>query len=276
MAALRTLALLITLVAIVALLGGCSSQPEATPLSTPEAVPTSGVPATPVVGGGDVTPQGVIPTSAPSTDAGITEAKYRLLQTYANTNNLLYCDPDKYPLEVSPDQEATHAQQRITDLKFDPEIYQAILRHNNIPVTADLTPDQLMQVYKDAKKLDAISVAAAGKKYRFKINVGKTPDVTEGAGTKIEGLIDANGKISDEKKEDVRVECPICLAAGTLISTPGGPVSVNDLREGMLVWTVDRKGARSAQPIVRAIKKAVPASHKMVRLRLSDGRTLDA
>ena len=44
----------------------------------------------------------------------------------------------------------------------------------------------------------------------------------------------------------------------------------------MLVWTIDRKGARSAQPIIRAVKKAVPASHHVVRLLLSDGRTLDA
>jgi len=68
--------------------------------------------------------------------------------------------------------------------------------------------------------------------------------------------------------------CPICLAGGTLIDTPLGQVVVQDLREGNPVWTVNKSGERIEDVVLVTSKTAVSANHQMVKLVLSDGRTL--
>jgi hypothetical protein len=69
--------------------------------------------------------------------------------------------------------------------------------------------------------------------------------------------------------------CPICLARGTLIDTPNGPVAVDLLALGDQVWTVDGSGNRLATVVARVGSAAVPGSHQVVHLVLDDGRTVD-
>ncbi len=76
------------------------------------------------------------------------------------------------------------------------------------------------------------------------------------------------------KKTDYNRPCPICLAGGTLIDTPGGKIAVEDLKVGMSVWTTDIFGARVLGKILLTSKTPVPLEHKMVHLVLSDGREL--
>ena len=66
--------------------------------------------------------------------------------------------------------------------------------------------------------------------------------------------------------------CPICLAAATLISTPAGSMRVADIEPGMLVWTAGADGARIAAPVLEVGSIEVPAGHQMVHLVLADGR----
>jgi hypothetical protein len=68
--------------------------------------------------------------------------------------------------------------------------------------------------------------------------------------------------------------CPICLAAATLISTPNGDVRVTDIEPGMVVWTATADGKRIAAPVLGVGSMQVPASHRMVHLVLADGREL--
>jgi hypothetical protein len=68
--------------------------------------------------------------------------------------------------------------------------------------------------------------------------------------------------------------CPICLAAATLIATPGGDIRVTDIKAGMLVWTAAADGTRVKAPVVEVGSMVVPSGHLMVHLRLSDGREL--
>jgi len=68
--------------------------------------------------------------------------------------------------------------------------------------------------------------------------------------------------------------CPICLAKDTLIDTPLGAIPVQDLQKGMPVWTVNKLGSRLVAIIIETSKTAAPPDHKMVKLILSDGRTL--
>jgi len=68
--------------------------------------------------------------------------------------------------------------------------------------------------------------------------------------------------------------CPICLAEGARIDTPAGAVAVQDLKNGMLVWTTDIFGKRVALPILETSRTPVPATHYVVHVILSDGREL--
>jgi hypothetical protein len=72
-----------------------------------------------------------------------------------------------------------------------------------------------------------------------------------------------------------RPPCPICLARGTRIATPSGDVAVEELKIGDIVWTLDGAGARLALPLVEIGSTPVPPTHRVVHLRLSDGRAVD-
>ncbi|MFL5797315.1 MAG: Hint domain-containing protein [Actinomycetota bacterium] len=67
---------------------------------------------------------------------------------------------------------------------------------------------------------------------------------------------------------------PVCLARGTLIATPHGPVRVQDIRLGMTVWSTDRRGRRIRARIVATGRTPVPPTVRIVRLHLVDGRTV--
>lgn len=68
--------------------------------------------------------------------------------------------------------------------------------------------------------------------------------------------------------------CPICLAENTHIATPSGEIAVQDLRQGMAVWTQEASGARVAMEILKVSRTPVPSTHQMVHLVLEDGREL--
>ena len=77
-----------------------------------------------------------------------------------------------------------------------------------------------------------------------------------------------------KKKKDNGSGSPpsICIAFGTRIDTPNGPVSVEDLAIGEVVWTMDSSGARIAMPITSTRQVPVPLGTQLLRLFLSDGR----
>jgi hypothetical protein len=51
---------------------------------------------------------------------------------------------------------------------------------------------------------------------------------------------------------------------------------VDELEEGMLVWSQDAHGSWRIVPVLRTSVTPVPVKHKLVHLRLSDGRELYA
>jgi hypothetical protein len=64
----------------------------------------------------------------------------------------------------------------------------------------------------------------------------------------------------------------ICLSFGTMISTPLGNIPVFALKPGMLVYTLDADGVRTAMPLELVSKASVPSSHTLCHLVLDDGR----
>jgi len=68
----------------------------------------------------------------------------------------------------------------------------------------------------------------------------------------------------------------ICLAAKDQIATPSGPVAVDQLRQGTLVWTRDAAGRRIAAPVLLVVHRPAPRGLHILRIVLSDGRAVEA
>ena len=98
----------------------------------------------------------------------------------------------------------------------------------------------------------------------------------EGVSEKLTRIDFANQTVMFEKAtgNPPMVGCPICLAAGTLIDTPNGKIVVENMREGMAVWTSDAFGNRVRAVVRAAGKTSAPATHLVAHLVLGDGREL--
>jgi len=208
----------------------------------------------------------LIPT-LPSSTLSPTELKYRVLDEFPD---FFFCDPDFYP--IARGDELTRAQSRVPEIQADQEVFQAILSRNGLEGTTTFSDEQKLLIYRDYKKLNAIHFTLVEDTYQFQIQTGM-----EGQqGSSITGTIDGDGSIEVQQQNSVIPSCPICLAEGTLIDTPQGPVAVEDLRVGDQVWTVNEAGERVSGSILQTGHVRVPANHQIVHVLLSDGRELRA
>ncbi|MFH1382918.1 MAG: Hint domain-containing protein [Chloroflexota bacterium] len=195
------------------------------------------------------------------------ELEYRLI---ANFGDVFYCDPDYYPV-AREGQEEKNALEQFPAISANTTEFSAILAHLGLPDKTDYTDQEKLSIYREHKKLTlAAQMTAAGDVYNFTLRVG------EGQGERIEGTISTSGVIRVTKREPSFNTCPICLAAGTLIDTPDGPVSVEQLRQGMAVWTVDASSERVVATVIETVMTSVPPSFQLVKIQLSDGRTVTA
>jgi hypothetical protein len=183
----------------------------------------------------------------------------------------LFCDPDFYPLARAGGEEAS-ADTYYPQIRANAELYSAIVAHEHLP-PGDLDAAQRLTLYQAFKRLRAMILTQNGDSYTFEIRVQ-----SQGAQTNVElvgGSVRVDGVITvASRKPSGRPPCPICLAATTLIATPGGEVRVTDIKAGMVVWTAAADGARIAVSVVEVGSISVPSGHLMVHLRLADGREL--
>jgi hypothetical protein len=195
------------------------------------------------------------------------EIKYLLLTEY---KDFFWCDPEFYPVAREGVEEKNSIEQ-FGVIRADKAEFSAILKQLALPDKADYTAAEKLAIYREHKKLTfPIQTTATTGGYQFILRVG------EGQGQSIEGTISTAGKIRVTKREASFNTCPICLALGTLIDTPGGPVAVEKLRSGMEVWSMDSAGKRVAVPVVSASASPVPRSFQIIRLMLEDGRSVMA
>lgn len=222
--------------------------------------------APPLTEGPSPTPPPATPIpTLPSSNFSPTELKYRVLDQYPD---FFFCDPDYYP--VARADETQLALERFPELQANQEEFQAILSHTGLSGNTTFTDDQKLLIYREHKKLNAIFFEVVGEAYQFQIQTG-----TEGQqGLLVSGTIDGSGAIEIQNEEQSFPTCPICLSAGTLIDTPQGLITVEDLRIGDSVWTMNESGERVAATILRTSRVPVPASHQVVHVILSDGREL--
>jgi hypothetical protein len=210
-------------------------------------------------------PPALTPIPALPGGLGPTELKYRLLAQFPD---LFFCDPDFYP--VARANESDLALQHFPELQANTEEFTTIMAHNQMAGLAAFTGEQKLLIYREHKKLAAIQFTLAGNEYQFQLQVSPS----KSQGELISGTIDGQAKVTVQQRKSTIATCPICLAEGTLIDTPAGPIVVQNLRLGMLVWTENTAGRRVAQPVTRLGKTVIPATHKVVHLVLADGREL--
>lgn len=207
----------------------------------------------------------VIQVTVAQTATGPSELKYKLIQQFGDP---FFCDKDLWPV-ARPEQ--PRADEWFAGANYaDPE-FKVILTHLNLQKPADhLQSDEILAVYREHKKLQAITVEGSGSPYKFSVRTGKVGE----QGESLSGTISDIGDIKIETRETLWNTCPKCLAAGTRIDTPLGEVAVQDLRAGMPIWTMDQKGKRRQGVVVSAARVPVPLHHEVVRLQLANGRTL--
>jgi len=264
--------LLAALVALVAACTGSTSGSSAAPGATGVAATASTASSgpgltieprtTPGPGGGGTPAASDAALVAP-------DLRYRLVDQVGRP---LFCDPDFYPIARS--DEAQLADQHLAAIRSDVPTYAAIAAHLGIDPAADPTPAQVLAIYGEWKMLRALALTSADGRFGFDY-VAADPS-NQGAGWHVVGTIDAGGTIAlDRRDPSGQPPCPICLARGTRIATPDGEQRVEDLRPGMAVWTVDGLGQRVPGRILEIGSTPVPATHRVVHLVLTDGRTVD-
>ncbi len=208
------------------------------------------------------------PTPLPTLTSGSLSPmalKYKVLDQFPD---FFYCDPDLFPVARGDVGDA--AEQHFPEIQANQEMFQAILQHNHMDGLTTFTAEQKQTIYNDYKKLNALYFELAGDTYQFQILTGSESK----NGYSIKGTIDGNGSIKVLEKQPGFINCPICLAAGTLIDTPQGGIRVENLKVGEQVWTKNAAGERIVGVILQVGSVRVPATHQVIHLQLSDGREL--
>jgi hypothetical protein len=184
----------------------------------------------------------------------------------------IYCDPDFYPLE-RPGGEQANAITKYPEIRADAAVYAAIVAHEHLP-SGDLTDAQKLVLYRAWKRLRALTLTQGpGSDYSFSYRVQSTSG--SASYLTVTGTVRVDGVVTVTSRTPTTApNCPICLAAATLISTPNGDVRVTDIEPGLVVWTAMADGTRIAAPVLEVGSMQVPASHRMVHLVLADGREL--
>lgn len=183
----------------------------------------------------------------------------------------IFCDPDYYPIARGGGEQAG-ADTYYPQIRTDAEQYAAIVAHEHLP-SGDLDEAEKLTLYRAFKLLRALVLTSSGNSYSFEIRV-KAPSMNSGVDL-VDGSVRVDGVVTVTSKTSSGMPpCPICLAAGTHISTPEGDLPVTDVKLGMLVWTAAADGTRIAAPVVEVGSTVVPSTHLMVHLRLADGREL--
>ena len=185
-----------------------------------------------------------------------------------------YCDPDEYPVARFDQQQ--RAIERFDEMRSDVDNFQAAATSLGLDPNGEFTPEQKLAVYQLWKVLLSIPLDPVdADRYRFDYVAVPVGNKTEG--TRTTGTIDVNGVITiDQQVPAGQPPCPICLARGTLIDTPSGPVPVELLRIDDPIWTMDAAGNRVAGVVIALGSTPSPTGHQVVSLSLADGRRVTA
>ena len=197
----------------------------------------------------------------------VDELKFKAMDTVGTP---VYCDPDFYPVAHEGGEQASAIAQ-YPQIRAQADTYNTIVAHEHL-LSSELTDAQKLTVYRAFKLLKALMLTKDGNDYAFELRVRSAGD---GSIHLVKGKVRIDGVVTvTSRTASGPPNCPICLAASTLIATPDGAVRVVDIRRGMLVWTTTDDGRRVAEPVLDIGNTQVPLGHLMVHLKLVDGREL--
>jgi hypothetical protein len=220
--------------------------------------------------GGGATP---VPTPGPTPGPALTIPELKLAIT-GRFGPLWYCDPDFYPIQRQ--DELASARERWPEVVADVEAFEALAARAGLDPAGQFADEQQLAIYREWKVLNAIALDPIGNG-TFRFDYLAQPVAGAAEGTRTAGTITASGAVEIEQQAGApEPMCPICLAEGTAIETPGGVVAVERLRIGDPVWTLDADGVRIRGTVIAFGSTVAPAGHRVVRLVLADGRTVSA
>jgi hypothetical protein len=211
-----------------------------------------------------------VPTTPPPPTANytVTQLKYLLIDNFGEP---FFFDSDFSPV-VRVGVEEQNALDQFPAIKANAEEFATILQRLGLPDKTDYTTNETIAIYSEHKKLTmGIQMTPSGDLYNFSLRVGQQTQ-----GEHFAGIITNAGKITVTLQEPSFNTLPICLPGSTLIATPSGQIAVEQLRAGMTVWTVGSSGLRIAAEVVKVSSTPVPELFQLVRLTLSDGRSIAA
>lgn len=185
-----------------------------------------------------------------------------------------YCDPDAYPVGRDEQQSAIERWPQLG--VEDGELLRTIAARLGIDLDVEVSDADKLAVWRQWKVAASIDLPVVREGvYRFEYLAQPAPGATEG--TRTAGLIDQAGTITIEQRAAAgEPMCPICLARGTQIDTPSGPMAVERLRLGDEVWTLTATGRRVPGTVLALGTATAPPDHRVVRLELADGRSVTA
>ena len=214
------------------------------------------------------------PTIFPGPSGGGTfgPAELRLMLT-DRLGPLWYCDRDEYPVGRDEQQGAIDAW---PEMNAENELFRTIAARLGIDVDGAVSDAEKLAIYRPWKAALAVQLNSIREDaYRFDYLAQPVGGAAEG--TRTAGTIRSNGEITIEQQAPAGEPiCPICLAQGTLIDTPAGPVPVERLGLGDQIWTLTADGRRVAGSVIALGSTAASPGHVVVRLMLEDGRMVTA
>ncbi len=205
-------------------------------------------------------------TTVPGTPLNEYQLKFRIFDELGPP---AFCDPDSYPVARAGGEQAS-ALANYPQIRDNGALYSAIVEHEHLPAPPlELDDAQKLALYRAFKKLRVLVLQPESS------GTSLFEYTTVDPYTKVQGSVTPDGTISvTSKTQGSRPNCPICLSAATLISTPAGDVVVTAIRVGTVVWTQAADGSRVAAKVIEVGSTPVPAGHLMVHLTLADGRQL--
>ncbi|HXG27035.1 MAG TPA: Hint domain-containing protein [Candidatus Binatia bacterium] len=214
------------------------------------------------------------PTPGPTTTPGPvrTAGELRLL-LIERLGPRWYCDPDSFP--VSRDEQQS-AIDRYDEMVADADTFRAVAAQLGIDPAGPHDDAEKLALYRRWKVAASIPLDPIGDgRYRFDYLAEPAPGASEG--TRTAGIVDERGTITVEQQAPAGEPiCPICLDRRSTIDTPAGPIAVERLALGDVVWTLDRDGRRVPGTVIALGRTSAPRGHEVIRLTLADGRSVTA